>query len=670
MLELAIEDIISKIAHGETFTASPPDSSFTIKIDEYIPYVCASLHSGHKMREELIPLLNLEEHERWYEEDPETDKLIESFPIQIIARDSRFEYDLNRSPEEAVYTSAWGKNVWRQPVPADEKRVSIRKHANFYRVCHALIEKIEQLFGGCLIYDIHSFNHRKKGDFLPVFNIGTEHIDISRYTDIIHTWKRELQKITIPNLTTEVQENMVFNGRGYFLRYITGQLQNTLVLATEIRKIYCNEETGELYPLVITSISNGLKKAVLHTSARFSRFFTNMKTVKKGTLLSHYVDTDIRAVDKGLFDIVKDFEILSYINPLNLESEKKAFFRSRYSVNPRFRYRQLIINPFEFKRKLFNLPVEKIKDINVEMLYKDVIASYADKIDLISSIGSDKFLYNSLRYFGEPSEIDLQNARFLLNCPTLETTGNDEDITSEHAKEHFGQAAKGYGFTCRVEVSKNIVSKVLVLNTRKTIKLRKNSLYSENSLNALINHEIGVHMLTTVNARLQPLKLMRVGMPVNTKTQEGMAILSEYLSGTLTIERMKELALRVMAVHKMVNGHDFCETFSYLKNISRLSDERVFYLTARAFRGGGFTKDYLYLRGFREVLKYFGAGNRLEWLLVGKTSVHYAELIHELIDRKILLPPRYVTKAFVSPVTQDPVFPYIMSAIKDEKVCA
>lgn len=103
-----------------------------------------------------------------------------------------------------------------------------------------------------------------------------------------------------------------------------------------------------------------------------------------------------------------------------------------------------------------------------------------------------------------------------------------------------------------------------------------------------------------------------------------------------------------------------------MKDISRLDDDKVFYLTARVFRGGGFTKDYLYLEGFREILKYFDAGNKIDYLLVGKTSVISADLIHELIDRQILTPPRYVTKALTSPARQDPVFRYLMAAIKDE----
>jgi uncharacterized protein (TIGR02421 family) len=665
MPELALEEIFSKIHNGEVFEAFPLDCSFRIKIDEYVPYVCAAIHSGNNIRQSISPFIKLNDKERWYEEDPETYKFIESFPIQLIANDSRYEYDLNRPANESIYTDAWGKEVWKSPLPQNERLLSLEKHRTFYKVCSALIQRIEQQFGGCIVYDFHSFNHRNRQNGLPVFNLGVENIDMERYGKIIQSWKKELNKIRILNINTNVEVNSVFFGRGYFLRNITETFKNTLVLATEIRKIYCNEETGELYPLVITAISNGLKKAVLKTSTDFSKKFTKLEMVKVRHLLASEIDTDIKDVDRELFDIVKNFEILNYINPVNLESEKKLFFRNRCSVNPQFRYKQLIINPFEFKRKLYRLSVESIKDINIQILYKNVIDSYADKIDLINSIGTDKFTYNSLRYFGEPSEVDLVNARFLLSCPSLNKNLASEQITAEEAKSHFEQAVKEYGFSCKVDIAKNIASKVLVLNAKKTIKLRKNSFYSKESLAALINHEIGVHMLTTINARLQPLKLLRIGMPVNTQTQEGLAILSEYLSGCLTVNRLRELALRVIAVSKMVNGLDFCQTFSYMKDISRLDDDAVFYLTARVFRGGGFTKDYLYLKGFREILKYFDAGGSVNLLLIGKTSLNYSGLIHELIERKIFSSPTYITKTLVSPARIDPVYRYLMSAVKE-----
>ena len=39
-----------------------------------------------------------------------------------------------------------------------------------------------------------------------------------------------------------------------------------------------------------------------------------------------------------------------------------------------------------------------------------------------------------------------------------------------------------------------------------------------------LEHEIGVHMLTTMNAANNKLKIFSVGLPVNTRTGEGMAV--------------------------------------------------------------------------------------------------------------------------------------------------
>jgi hypothetical protein len=45
------------------------------------------------------------------------------------------------------------------------------------------------------------------------------------------------------------------------------------------------------------------------------------------------------------------------------------------------------------------------------------VSSYIDKVDQYKSIGNDDFLYDSLRYFGEPSEKDIRNAHFILHLP-------------------------------------------------------------------------------------------------------------------------------------------------------------------------------------------------------------------------------------------------------------
>jgi len=56
-----------------------------------------------------------------------------------------------------------------------------------------------QQHGGCLVYDIHSYNYIRKGDDAPAFNLGTEQIDVDKYGEVINHWIGLLDDITIPN---------------------------------------------------------------------------------------------------------------------------------------------------------------------------------------------------------------------------------------------------------------------------------------------------------------------------------------------------------------------------------------------------------------------------------------------------------------------------------------
>ena len=139
MQVLKIDQIIRKIELSETFEAEAADHSFSIKIAEYVPYVCTAIHNGHNFRTELLDKIHHTDYDRWYEEDPATKEMVQTHPIVIAGCDSRFEYDLNREPERAIYEDAWGKQLWHQPLSNAEITKSLDKHYAFYRVVDALI---------------------------------------------------------------------------------------------------------------------------------------------------------------------------------------------------------------------------------------------------------------------------------------------------------------------------------------------------------------------------------------------------------------------------------------------------------------------------------------------------------------------------------------------------
>ena len=270
MERLSIEAILSKIKNEEVFHAVSEDYSFTLKIDDYVHYVCGAVHDGHQFRKELWDNCIHTEYERWFEEDPETKNMVSSHPIVIAGCDSRFEYDLNRTTEEAVFETAWGKQLWKQPLAEDQKQKSLNKHHNFYKVVEALISKLEEKFDVCIVYDMHSYNWKRWDREVPTWNLGTSNLDNNRFGDTIELWRQSLSEITFPHHIKQTAKiNDTFQGNGYFLKFITKNFKNTLVLATEIAKIYCDEYDQIIYPEVVAGVEKQLRKRIPEHAAKF-----------------------------------------------------------------------------------------------------------------------------------------------------------------------------------------------------------------------------------------------------------------------------------------------------------------------------------------------------------------------------------------------------------------
>jgi hypothetical protein len=261
MEKLSVATIIDKIKKQQSFHAVSDDYSFTIKIDEYVPYICAAIHDGHQFRKELWDNCLHTEYERWYEEDPETKNMITSHPIVIAGCDSRFEYDLNRAPQDAIFETAWGKQLWKTPLSEAQKQKSLAKHKAFYNVVHTLVKTVQTRYKAAIVYDMHSYNWKRWNREVPTWNLGTSNIDCERFGEDIETWRQSLSEMQLPNnIKSTALINDTFLGNGYFLKFITNKFNNTLVLATEIAKVYCDEYEQINFPEVVNSVENQLKE--------------------------------------------------------------------------------------------------------------------------------------------------------------------------------------------------------------------------------------------------------------------------------------------------------------------------------------------------------------------------------------------------------------------------
>jgi uncharacterized protein (TIGR02421 family) len=189
------------------------------------------------------------------------------------------------------------------------------------------------------------------------------------------------------------------------------------------------------------------------------------------------------------------------------------------------------------------------------------------------------------------------------------------------------------------------------------IKLRKDAMFSERDLRVLEVHEGWVHVGTTLNGRHQDVcTFLEKGTPSTTITQEGLAFLTEILSFSSHPARLRRVTDRVRAIEMAESGAGFLEVFRALRGEGRPDDEA--YNTAmRVFRGshprgGPFTKDLAYSRGFVQLYNFLrvavrrGRIARIPLLFVGKVQLEEMGAIAELAEEGLIRPARFLPPPF------------------------
>lgn len=89
--------------------------------------------------------------------------------------------------------------------------------------------------------------------------------------------------------------------------------------------------------------------------------------------------------------------------------------------------------------------------------------------------------------------------------------------------------------------------------------IRESFKVPKNRVDALVHYEVGTHVLTHYNGKAQPLKQLYTSFSDYDELQEGLAVLSDYLTVGLTRGRLRLLAARVIAGHSLTKGADFCD---------------------------------------------------------------------------------------------------------------
>src|SRR5690606_22743165 len=100
------------------------------------PFWAFAVHDGHQVDSAVEQFILLDEKQRLREEDPYTASMAELPVNQLFVGTSRFQLDVNRKEEDAVYLrpeQAWGLEVWKDTLPSTILQQLYDEHKNFYQ---------------------------------------------------------------------------------------------------------------------------------------------------------------------------------------------------------------------------------------------------------------------------------------------------------------------------------------------------------------------------------------------------------------------------------------------------------------------------------------------------------------------------------------------------------
>ena len=415
------------------------------------------------------------------------------------------------------------------------------------------------------------------------------------------------------------------------------------VLGLEVDPIYRHADTREVYPFILRTFRRRLGSALRRTFFEFTRSETSRRPPHYQALGRR---AGVRAVwdgDRQLAVISDGFDFLLSVTPLDVASAWSRFRRSRYEKAPLFHYRPRVIEPSLLKRRLYSIPLERVEDPALAQVLYEKQDEIGRKITMIADRGTAAFMPGSLQVFGEPDDEVVSLAQDLISRLDARRQRRDkgDTLSAEQLKElALGEfslyRASCADFAAKVEIRDDVAG---VLVSRGSLLINRDLSTRRQRAHSLMQHEVGVHLVTYFNGRAQPFRQLYSGLAGYEELQEGLAVLAEYLTDGLNAGRLRILAARVLAVRWLLDGATFIDVFRKLNRDCGLERRAAFTMTMRVFRGGGLTKDAIYMRGLIRLTDYLRGGGDIVPLFVGKIGFDHISLVKELLWRKVLTPP-------------------------------
>ena len=533
-------------------------------------------------------------------------------------------------------------------------------HKGVSNLARDIVRTLSAEFGAFLIVEIWAAPDGGKANdpAVPtVLSTFTIHAPVAAaMTPTVETLERRLKRVKV--LKQGVEVVLIRDGKAHppdmrpLLTSAEACELNCSFLGLALPPVYRKPNSTEEFPLLIRSLRRSLSLALRQTYFEFARSRTTHRPPHYHALGRKAVVKAVWEIDRQLAAVSNQFDYLLQLTPVNANRAFRQFRRDRFQRVPEFHYRPLPVDPAALKRTLYRIPIERVEDPALQRLLQEKQEELELKLTMLRDRDTPRFLYESLQLFGGVQDDLLQTAKDLLNQLSdkggrkkkLNITADGFAKCAEAEFEIYRQSHPE--FRARAQVTGDVSGLIV---SRGKLLINSDLSLPRSRLQALLAHEVGTHLVTYYNGRVQPFQQLYSGLAGYEELQEGLAVLAEYLVGGLSHSRMRQLAARVVAVRHLTDGASFVDTFRTLDREYEFTQRTAYNIAMRVYRGGGLTKDAVYLRGLEAILRYVQKGGDLNPLLVGKMAAEHIPIIKELQYRNVLNPapivPRYLQDA-------------------------
>ncbi|MGV8846814.1 flavohemoglobin expression-modulating QEGLA motif protein [Tessaracoccus sp.] len=349
-----------------------------------------------------------------------------------------------------------------------------------------------------------------------------------------------------------------------------------------------------------------------------------------------------QAIDHQLSDLGSSVRFILDVTPVDADDVRESFLEE--PTEPSFTYRELTTDPEVLQTMLAGTKVSEVDDTTLGALLRNKHRELELQLSMLRARDSEDFRHLSVELYGGIAPNLLSAAESIMERVSP-TAGSGVVVDAEQFLavaeleiEHYRTLEPDIDIHAEIRLDSTGV-----MVSENVLLIGPESATDAARVEALVHHEVGTHLVTQVNGSRQPIRTLGTGLAGYDETQEGLAVLAEVACGGLTPNRLRQLAARVLTVHRMLAGDTFVDCWQQLvdADVSRTS---AFTTTMRVFRAGGLTKDAIYLRGLLDLLGHLRDGGSLAPFWLGKFALVDLPLIEDLLARGILNPPALVPR--------------------------